>query len=159
MKQNILNREYIIHMEQKGVESTVKAFPTNYGLNLISAGGEIIFWGNDLRMKSKIRGTSEYSKLLDLKNGRIAATKENGEINIINIYTKEIEFILQGHKQRIVAICAIDTENIGEHLIATGAGSYDHTISICHTIRIWNILTKKCIGEVDNKGYIIFNNL
>ena len=135
-------------MEQ-GVESTLKAFPASYELNLISVGGEIIFWGNDLRMKNKIRGTSKYSKLLDLKNGRIAATKENGEIDIINIYNKEIEFILQGHRRHIVAICGIDTENIGEHLIATGAaGSYDHTI------RIWNILTEECIGEVDNKGYI-----
>ena len=133
-------------MEQ-GVESTVKAFPTSYELNLISAGGEIIFWGNDLRMKSKITGTSKYSKLLDLKNERIAATKENGEIDIINIYTKEIEFVLQGHTQRIVAICAIDTENIGEHIIAT-AGAYDHTI------RIWNILTKKCICLLEDAGYI-----
>ena len=74
MKHNILNKEYSIHMEQ-GVESTVKAFPISYELNLISAGGKIIFWGNDLRMKSKIRGTSKYFKLLDLKNERIAALR------------------------------------------------------------------------------------
>ena len=76
----------------------------------------------------------------------MAATKENGEIDIININTKEIEFILQGHTELIVTICAVYTENIGEHIIATGA--YDYTL------RIWNIFNKKCMLVVKDVGYM-----
>ena len=127
-------------MEQ-GEESTVKAFPINYELNLISAGEGIKFWGNDLKMKSnKIKRSEKYSILFDLNNGRMAATKYNGEIDIINLYSREIEFTLTGHTKKIVAICAIDTENIREHIIATV--SYDHTI------RFWNILNRECIRVV-----------
>ena len=125
-------------MEQEGEESTVKAFTINYELNLISAGEGIKFWGNDLKMKSnKIKRSEKYSILFDLNNGRMAATKYNGEIDIINLYSREIEFTLTGHTKKIVAICAIDTENIREHIIATV--SYDHTI------RFWNILNRECI--------------
>ena len=127
-------------------KSTVKAFPISYELNLISAGEEIIFWGNDLRMKSKIKGTDKYKQLLDLNDWRMAATKENGEIDIFNLYTREIEFTLIGHTKNIVAICTIDTGNINEHIIATAA--YDHTI------RIWNILNKECISVIKCSGYI-----
>ena len=124
-------------MEQEGEESTVKAFPINYELNLISAGEEITFWGNDLKMKNKIKGSEKYSILFDLNKGRMAATKYNGEIDIINLHSREIEFTLKGHTEKIVAICAIDTENIREHIIATV--SYDHTI------RFWNILNRECM--------------
>ena len=72
-----------------------------YELNLISGGEEIIYWGNDLRMKSKITGTSKYTKLLNLHNGRMAAAKDNGEIDIINLYNREIEFTLEGHTELI----------------------------------------------------------
>ena len=127
-------------------KGTVKAVPISYELNLISAGEEIIFWGNDLKMKSNIKGTSKYTQLLNLNNGRMAATKENREFDIINLYTKEIEFTLKGHTKNIVAICTIDTGNINEHIIATAA--YDHTI------RIWNILNKECISVIECSGYI-----
>ena len=133
-------------MKKEVEESTIKAFPTDYELNLISGGEEIIYWGNDLRMKSKITGTSKYSKLLNLHNGRMAAAKENGEINIINLYNREIEFTLEGHTELITTICAVDTENIGEHIIATGA--YDQTL------RIWNIINKECICVVKDDDYI-----
>ena len=115
----------------------------------MSGGKDIIFWGNDLKIDKRMEGTSKsnYSILLDLHDGRIAGTKNNGEIDIINIYTLEIEFTLQCHTRAIVAICGIDTGNIGEHIIAT-AGEYDHSI------RIWNLLTKECICEVNNVGDI-----
>ena len=132
-------------MKKEVEESTRKAFPTVYELNLISGGEEIIYWGNDLRMKSKLKGTSQYSKLLNLHNGRMAAAKENGEIDIINLYNREIEFTLKGHTELIATICAVDTENIGEHIIATGA--YDQTL------RIWNIINKECIYVVKEIGY------
>ena len=121
----------------------------SYDLHLISGGKDIIFWGNDLKIDKRMEGRSKsnYSILLDLHDGRIAGTKDNGEIDIINIYTLEIEFILHGHTRAIVVICGIDTGNIGEHIIAT-AGAYDHSI------RIWNLLTKKCIREVNNVGDI-----
>ena len=145
---------------------TVKSFPMSYDLHLISGGKDIIFWGNDLKIDKRMEGTSKsnYSILLDLHDGRIAGTKDNGEIDIINIYTLEIEFILPGHKTAIVAICGIDTGNIGEHIIAT-AGAYDHSI------RIWNLLTKECIREVNNvsgisalaydirRGYLMYSIL
>ena len=133
-------------MKKEVEESTRKAFPTDYELNLISGGEEIIYWGNDLRMKSKMKGTSQYSKLLNLHNGRMVAAKDNGEIDIINLYNREIEFTLKGHTELIVTICAVDTENLGEHIIATGA--YDHTL------RIWNIINKECICVVKAVGYI-----
>ena len=128
---------------------TVKSFPISYDLHLISGGKDIIFWGNDLKIDKRMEGTSKsnYSIFLDLHDGRIAGTKDNGEIDIINIYALEIEFILPGHKIAIVAICGIDTGNIGEHIIAT-AGAYDHSI------RVWNLLTKECIREVNNVGDI-----
>ena len=128
-------------------EKTVKSFPISYDLHLISGGKDIIFWGNDLKIHKRMEGTSKYYILLDLHDGRIAGTKDNGEINIINIYTQEIEFILQCHKIGIVAICGIDTGNIGEHIIAT-AGAFDYSI------RIWNLLTKECIREANNAGDI-----
>ena len=126
-------------------DRTVKSFPISYDLHLISGGKDIIFWGNDLKLDKRMKGTSKsnYSILLDLDDGRIAGTNDYGEIDIINIYTQEIEFILPGHKIAIVAICGIDTGNIGEQIIAT-AGAYDHSI------RIWNLLTKECIREVNN---------
>ena len=128
---------------------TVKSFPISYDLHLISGGKDIIFWGNDLKIDKRMEGTSKsnYSILLDLHDGRIAGTKNNGEIDIINIYTLEIEFILQCHTRAIVAICGIDTGNIGEHIIAT-AGAYDYSI------RVWNLLTKECIWGVNNVGDI-----
>ena len=70
----------------------------------------------------------------------MAATKYNGEIDIINLNSSKINFTLTGHTKKIVAICAIDTENIREHIIATV--SYDHTI------RLWNILNRECIRVV-----------
>ena len=126
---------------EKGELITAKAFPIiNYDLHLISAGEEIIFWDNKLRMENMIEGM-KYSKLLDLYNGRMAATKENGEIDIINYYSREIEFTLEGHTELIVAICGIDTGNIGEHIIATAA--YDNSI------RIWNLLNRECINVIN----------
>ena len=128
---------------------TVKSFPISYDLHLISGGKDIIFWSNDLKIDKRMEGTckSNYSILLDLHDGRIAGTKNNGEIDIINIYTQEIDFILQCHTKVIVAICGIDAGTIGEHIIAT-AGEHDHSI------RIWNLLTKECIREVNNVGDI-----
>ena len=130
-------------------EKTVKSFPISYDLHLISGGKDIIFWGNDLKIDKRMEGTSKsnYSILLDLHDGRIAGTKDNGEIDIISIYTQEIEFILPGHKIAIVAICGIDTGNIGEHIIAT-AGAFDHSI------RVWNLLTKERIHVLNNVGDI-----
>ena len=133
-------------MEKEGEESTIQAFPTRYDLQIISGGDEIIFWDNNLKMVSKMKGNDRYSILLDLNNGRMAATKGNGEIDIINYYSREIEFTLKGHKKDIVAICAIDTENIGEHIIATAANDL--------TIRVWNILNHECLHVIDETGDI-----
>ena len=98
-------------MEKEDEESTIQAFPTRYDLQIISGGDEIIFWDNNLKMVSKMKGNDIYSILLDLNNGRMAATKGYGEIDIINCYSREIEFILKGHKNDIVASCEIYTGN------------------------------------------------
>ena len=44
----------------------------------------------------------------------MAATKDNGEIDLINYQSKEIDFTLKDHTKDIIAICPINTGNIGE---------------------------------------------
>ena len=116
-------------------------------LQLISAiDNEIIFLGNDLTpIKSrKIQGI--YSLIVGLNNEQMAAAKDNGEIDIIDLLSARIEFTLEGHTGQVVGICVINTENINEHIIATGAED--------NTIRIWNLLNKECIRILEGVGIL-----
>ena len=82
---------------------------------------------------------------LDLNNRKMAVTNVNGEIDIINLISKEIKSTLEGHRSQIQAICAIETDDINKQIIATSAndqtdyhilGYYNYEVYSCSR-RCW----------------------
>ena len=137
------------------ITETEQIFPNRkYTLQAASTASteEIIFWEKNLSIEGNFRGTGEYSIIFDLKKGKMAGTRENGEIDIINIILREIEFTLYGHTRSIVTIYSIPIPNYDKHIIASG--SYDKTI------RVWDLESRECLTVLDWKNNLeAFNQL
>ena len=99
------------------------------GKLIISAAADktIIFWNEDYSIR-KIHKGSEYQRLLQLKRtgNYIAAGKFNGEIEIFDIKTYELQFTLKGHTNHVYALVEMNSGDLV-------SGSWDKTL------KLWNI--------------------
>ena len=116
-------------------EKTPKREKERIFQGIISASEDksLILWDKDYKQKSTHKGESQYSKLIELSSGRIAATTFSPD-NSVEILGNNLCALstLRGHTNSIWDIC-----NMGENHVITGSRD--------NTMRIWDIRSGECI--------------
>ena len=129
-------KKNIPKIEEKKVEIIPKAEkkPKRFqGILSASPDKSLILWDKDYKQKSTQKGNSQYSKLIELSSGGIAATTGFPD-NSVEILGNNLEVLstLRGHTKYVCDIC-----NMGESHVITGSQD--------QTVRMWDVRSGECI--------------
>ena len=137
--------EIIPKVEEKK-DKTPKREKQHIFQGIISASDDrsLIFWDKEYKQKSTHKGTSYYTKLIELSSGGIAATTGDPEYSV-EILGNNLELLstLRGHTDDIYDIC-----NMGERNIITGSRD--------NTVRMWDIRSGECSQVLEGHTGIVY---
>ena len=96
----------------------------------------LIFWDKDFEVITRHSGKAGYMKLVELKGGKFAVGKWNGEVEIFDTNSRQLVSTLIGHKKSVWGLCGCSINNLADQNTIITGGADD-------TIRIWNLSNSK----------------